>query len=181
MAEPYLSEIRLWACNFAPLGFADCDGQLIPISQNTALFSLVGTMYGGDGRNTFALPDLRGRVPVHLGHGSGLSAYRQGSRAGSETRTLNVTNIPPHTHTGQINPKGSSSTADQPNPQGNYPAISGTRGSETALYNATGNVDMGATPFQTGPTGSGLPFDIRQPYLTVRFTIATQGLFPSRS
>jgi microcystin-dependent protein len=181
MSEPFISEIRLWACSFAPRDFANCDGQLIPISQNTALFSLIGTIYGGDGQTTFALPDLRGRVPVHLGHGPGLSPYQQGSRAGAETRTLNVTNIPPHTHSGQINPKGSTSTADQTSPQGNYPAVSGSRGNETALYNATGDVEMGGAPFQTGPTGSGMPFDIRQPYLTVRFTIAMVGVFPSRS
>lgn len=182
MSEPYLSEIRLWACTFAPRSFANCDGQLMPISQNTALFSLIGTTYGGDGRTTYGLPDLRGRVPVHVGHGPGLSPYVQGSKGGSESRTLTVGNLPPHSHTGQINPKASSSTADQASPQGQYPGVGpGSRGSEQKLYNANGDVQMGATPFQTGPTGSGIGFDLRQPFTTIRFTIATYGVFPSRS
>lgn len=182
MSEPFISEIRLWACTFAPRSFSNCDGQLIPIQQNTALFSLIGTTYGGDGRTTFALPDLRGRVPVHVGHGPGLSPYVQGSRAGSETRTLNVTNLPPHTHSGEMKPRGSSNEADQVEPEGNYPASgSGGRGDNRPFYDANGNVEMGATPFQTGPTGQGIGFDLRQPFLTVRYTIAIYGTFPSRS
>ena len=99
MSEPFLAEIRIVAFNFAPRGWATCDGQLLPISQNQALFSLVGTMYGGDGRTTFGVPDLRGRVPIHRGTGPGLTPRTQGQSGGSETNVLNVNQLPAHSHT----------------------------------------------------------------------------------
>lgn len=182
MAEPYLSEIRMWGLNYAPRQFANCDGQLIAISQNSALFSLVGTIYGGDGRTTFALPDLRGRVPIHTGQGAGLSNYTQGSRAGAETRTLTVSNLPPHSHAGQIEPRSSSQQANNVDPTGNYPATgAGPRGDQPEVYNSAADGTMGPSPFNTNPTGSGIAFDLRQPYLTIRFCIATSGLFPPRN
>lgn len=181
MAEPYLSEIRMWGLQFAPRMFANCDGQLIPISQNTALYSLIGTIYGGNGQTTFALPDLRGRVPVHTGRGPGLSSYQQGQWGGEESQRLTVSNLPPHSHSGTIGPKCASTEGESTTPVDNYPAVgAGGRGSRPEIYSSSENDEMGPTPFTTNPTGSGLAFDQRQPYLTIRFCMATAGIFPSR-
>lgn len=182
MSEPFISEIRMWGLNFAPRMFADCSGQLMPIAQNQALFSLIGTIYGGDGRTTFALPDLRGRVPIHAGHGPGLSNYPQGSKAGTESRTLTTANLPPHTHAGTIKPRCSGQTAGEVSPVDHYPAKgAGPRGQEATVYGTSADSEMGPTPFTTAPTGSGIGFDVRQPFLTIRFCIATAGVFPSRN
>ncbi|WP_407689958.1 phage tail protein [Salisaeta longa] len=172
----------MWGLTFAPRMFANCDGQLMPISQNQALFALIGTTYGGDGRTTFALPDLRGRVPVHAGHGPGLSPYPQGQRGGTESKTLSVSNLPPHSHAGTIKPNCASSEGNSSSPTDNYPATgAGGRGSKPQIYADGENAEMGPTPFTTGPTGSGIAFDQRQPFLTVRFCIAMTGIFPSRN
>lgn len=182
--DPFLAEIVMFGGNFAPRGWANCDGQLLPISSNSALFSLLGTMYGGDGRTTFGLPDMRGRVPVHPGNGPGLSSYRQGAKGGREEVTLTVLELPSHNHTGQgtlkaafTPPLGGGSLT---NPSG--ASLSGD-GATQIYSNDTPNVLMqpNNVSVQTNNTGGNQSFDIRQPWCTVRFIIALQGVFPSRS
>ena len=168
MAEPFLGQIQMFAFNFPPRAWALCDGQALPISQNTAVFSLLGTIYGGDGRTTFRLPDLRGRVPAHQGTGPGLTAATIGRSSGSETQTLVEGNLPPHSHSVQC----SNGPGGTDNPQGAFPAQS-----NEDVYSGEPNSTMGATQ----ESGSGTAFDIRQPELVVSFAIALQGIFPSRS
>ncbi len=169
MSEPFIAEIRIFAGNFAPRSWAFCDGQLLPISQNTALFSLIGTTYGGDGRTTFALPDLRSRAPIHKGNGGG-STYSLGQKGGEETHTLAAGEMPSHTHVIQ----GSADTATQSDPTGNVLAQS------TQLYRQSTNlVDMISGTMTN--QGGGQAHDNMQPYLAVNFCIALQGLFPSRN
>lgn len=173
-AEPFLGQIMCAGFNFAPRGWAELNGQLLPIATNTALFSLLGTMYGGDGRTTFALPDMRGRVLLHAGQGPGLSNRDQGEVAGSETQTLTVSNLPPHTH--QVAPLGSGADATAVSPAGAMPASK----ARTTLYTANGPaLPMAATT--SSATGSGNPFSNMQPYLVVRCFIALEGIFPSRN
>jgi len=176
-----LAELRLFASNFAPAGWALCNGQLLPISQNTALFSLLGTTYGGDGRSTFALPDLQGRVGVGMGQGSGLSQYVQGDQGGSETVTLLTSNLPAHTHTisGTITPKVTATAGNTDTPYNTYPAaLTGTN-----MYNSA--KDATTIPMQNNlmlaATGSGNPVNLMQPVLGLTWIIATQGVFPQRS
>lgn len=190
--EGFLGEVKMFAGNFAPRGWAFCDGQLLPISQNSALFSILGTMYGGDGRTTFALPDLRGRVAMGVGNGPGLQDYRQGSRGGSEFKTLNITEMPSHNHlatvsgiTATINVNEEDGTAKDPN--GKYIGISEV----TGIYNSDvpdGTTKMGAETISvTGGNvsvannGGNQAFDNRQPYLAIRYIICLQGVFPSRN
>lgn len=166
MSEPFLGQIMMVGFTFAPRGWAMCDGQLLPISQNQALFSLLGTIYGGDGRTTFALPDLRGRVPVHFGPGITL-----GSRVGEETHTLSIPEMPAHDHTASA----SGLPPQEDEPGGNYWAQSdGASG-----YAAAGDGAMGAGAVSA--TGGGQGHENMQPYLTINFVIALQGLFPSRN
>ena len=184
--EPMLGEIRMFAGNFAPRGWAFCDGQLLPISSNSALFSIIGTMYGGDGRTTFALPDLRGRIALHSGHGPGLSNITQGSKGGVEQTTLSILNMPSHSHSaGTL--KGTLAAneedADSEEPQGKTFGVTGDIGN---LYNSSpNNVNMSANNVNisgaTGNNGGNQPTQIRNPYLGVRFIIALQGIYPSRS
>ena len=171
MAEPFIGEIRMFGFNFAPVGWATCDGQLMSISQNTALFSLLGTQYGGDGRTTFGLPDLRGRAPKHQGQGLGLPPYTIGQSGGSETVTILTSQLPPHNH-----PAYPCSTDDPTtgNPKNSFPAAVGT-----AIYSNTSNANMGTGV--TGLAGGGQPLPTLPPYLTVNFCIALNGIFPSRS
>jgi microcystin-dependent protein len=175
VADPFVAEIRIFPFNFAPKGWAFCDGQLIPISQNTALFSLLGTVYGGDGKSTFALPDLQGRAPVHPGQGSGLSLHDLGETGGSETVTLLESEIPTHTHTLMASIEdGTQGTLT--------PGITVASSVGGTLYqtNTSANlVDMNAGAIR--PTGSGGPHNNLQPYLTFNFCIALQGVFPPRS
>jgi microcystin-dependent protein len=171
-ANPQLGEIVMFAGNFAPRGWAFCQGQLLAISQNTALFSLLGTTYGGDGRTTFALPDLRGRIAIHHGRGPGLSDYRQGQRGGVERVTLLPTEIPAHSHTGQINT--SASAGSESSPAGNYIAAHPGAFSE----DTTGAKIEGVV---TGNTGGNQPHNNMQPYLAVNYIIALQGTYPSRN
>ena len=172
MSEPFVAEIRIFGFNFAPSGWALCDGQLMPISQNTALFSLLGTTYGGDGRSTFALPDLQDRSPMHPGQGPGLSLRDLGETGGSETVTLLEAEMPAHTHA----VAASSTLADTPTPGGMSFAKSagayqtGTAQNLVAMANA-------ALPVQ----GGSQPHNNRQPYLVLNFCIALQGIFPPRS
>jgi microcystin-dependent protein len=169
--EPYIGQIQTFGFNFAPRGWALCNGQIMSIAQNTALFSLLGTTYGGNGQTTFALPDLRGRFPVHQGQGPGLSPYQLGQISGTETTTLIATNLPAHTHTFQLQAaeEGTSET-----PQGNYIAGSGANG-----FAAAPNVAMANT--NVGITGNNQPFSILNPYLCINFCIALEGIFPSRN
>lgn len=182
-AEPFLGEIMLTGYTFCPRGWADAAGQLLPISSNTALFSLYGTTYGGDGRTTFALPDLRGRVAVSLGQGPGLSNYPLGQRGGTETTTLSTAQLPPHTHpvTGQV--MALSSTGSSPAPAGNYPAVNPATAAYGPLPGGGSTVAMGANSVTgtAGPSGSGQPVGIVQPYVTLRYCVALQGIFPSRN
>jgi microcystin-dependent protein len=171
MAEdPYLGEIVLFAGNFAPVGYALCEGQILPISQNTALFSILGTTYGGDGIETFALPDLRGRVPLGQGQGPGLEPYDLGQVGGTEDVTLTTNQIPTHTH-----PVEASSAEEGTNrPSGAVPAQGG-------VY---ATAPDGSTPMNAGmigATGGSQSHENRQPYLTLNFIIAMQGIFPSRN
>ena len=171
--ETFLGEIRMFAGNFAPYGWAFCQGQILPIAQNTALFSLLGTTYGGDGRTTFALPDLRGRVPVGFGQGLGLSNRVIGEQFGSELVTLNINQMPSHNHT--VN--AVTSEGNQNLPTNSLPANTKTLDKEYSDANA--NTTMKAT--MVNPTGGSQPFGVSQPSLGVNFIIALQGIYPSRN
>lgn len=173
MSEPFIAEIRIFAGNFAPRGWAFCDGQLLPISQNTALFSLIGTIYGGEGRTTTALPDLQGRAPMHPGRGPGLTVRQLGEEAGYETVTLTEQEMPAHTHVAR-------SSTGRAAPSAPSPTSSFTR-SSGLLYqtNTTANLVEMAAGVLT-PTGGNQAHQNMQPYLTLNFIIALQGLYPSR-
>jgi microcystin-dependent protein len=172
MSEPFVGEIRMFAGNFAPRGWALCDGQLLAVSQNDALFSLLGTIYGGDGRTTFGLPEMRGRVPVHIGQGPGLSNRSIGARAGSENETLTVNQMPQHAH-GMV---GSTDYAGTDDPIGALPA---TAAGEN-LYNAAPST-VAMDPRTTSRSGGGLPMTNVMPFLCVNFIIALIGIYPSRT
>jgi microcystin-dependent protein len=168
--DPYIGEIRLFAGNFAPRGWALCNGQLLPIAQNVALFSILGTTYGGDGIQTFALPDLRGRAPVHMGRGPGLAPVTLGQARGSETVTLVEGEMPGHTH--QVLVAGAATDTD--------PVGAALATSAEATYGAAGSgarLDL-ATVL---PAGGGQPHENMQPYLAVNFIIALEGIFPARN
>lgn len=174
--DPFLGEIRMFAGNFAPRGWATCDGQILPIAQNTALFSLLGTTYGGNGQTTFALPDLRGRVPVHVGQGPGLSPYSLGQSAGSENVTLTSGQMPGHTHT--LN--ASSAGGDAGSPQNAVSAmVTDTQGNAFNGYTASPNTTM--SPQAIAPAGGNQPHANIQPFLCLTFIIALEGIFPSRN
>lgn len=170
--DPFVAEIRIFTGNFAPTGWARCDGQILPLSQNTALFSLLGTIYGGNGLNTFALPNLQGRSPMHPGQGPGLSLRDLGEESGSETVTLLSTETPSHTHNLMaINDIGDVNT----------PTNNGfSRSTGASVYAASGPVTA-MSPQAISIAGSGLPHNNRQPLLTLTFIIALQGVFPPRS
>jgi len=172
VSEPFLGEIRMFGFNFAPTGWAMCNGQLLPISQNTALFSLLGTQFGGNGTSTFALPNLQSRVPIHQGQGSGLSSYVIGQSGGFENVTLLATQLPAHSHS--VN--ASSATAAAGRPAGAVPAHP-----SADIY---ASAPDGATVMNAGMianTGGNQPHGNIQPYLTLNFCIALQGIFPSRN
>lgn len=182
MSEPFLGEIRLLAFNFAPRGWADCNGQLLPIAQNTALFSLLGTIYGGDGRTTFALPDLRGRAAIHTGTGPGLSPRTQGSRSGQEVVTLGVSNLPAHNHLATSTANVVAVAGNTNDAVGNFWADDA--GVSSATYHtgpANATMNAGAVQTTIGNSGGGAPHDNMQPFLTLRYCIAITGLFPSRN
>jgi microcystin-dependent protein len=183
MADPFVAEIRIFPFNFAPTGWAFCDGQLMPLSQNTALFSLLGTMYGGDGKSTFALPNLQGCAPMHSNsfspNGTGLSGRDIGQMSGSETVTLLQSEIPAHTHAVQAT--AANATTDTPAGtvlgRGNF-GFQGNTG-QVALYsNDPPNTNM--APQAMSVAGGNLPHNNMQPYLTLNFCIAMQGVFPPR-
>jgi microcystin-dependent protein len=172
MADPFVAEIRIFPFNFAPRGWAWCDGQLLPISQNTALFSLLGTTYGGDGKSTFALPDLEGRAPMHPGQGPGLSLYDLGQEGGSDTVTLLESEMPSHGHGLRADTIDLGDT-NVPSPTANFAQSAGG-----TLYQASSNTQL--APNALTPAGSDLPHNNMQPYLTFYFNIALQGVFPPR-
>ena len=177
MQEGYIGEIRLFGGNFAPRGWALCEGQLLAISSNQALFSILGTTYGGDGRTTFALPDLRGRSAIQQGSGPGLSTIRLGEKGGTETTTLSVNNMPNHDHT--VTPNCNTGNGKQTTPKSGFPATV-VQGANTANgYTADSNATMGATT--TSKTGGGQSFNNRSPFLGLNFIIALQGVYPSRN
>jgi microcystin-dependent protein len=172
MSDPFVAEIRIFPFNFAPKGWAFCDGQLLPISQNTALFSLLGTTYGGDGKSTFALPDLQGSVPVQPGQGQGLSLYDLGQMGGAENITLLESEIPLHTHT------VSASTSDGIE-QSPVNSLLATGVGGITLYAAPGAATQ-LSPNALALAGGSLPHNNMMPYLTLNFCIAMQGVFPAR-
>lgn len=182
--EPFIGEIKIFGFNFFPVGHQTCQGQIMSISQNTALFALLGTIYGGNGQTTFALPDLRGRVPIGQGQGGGLPNYIIGEAAGTPTATLVLSNLPQHIHTlsnVNVKIKASSENGDESVPEGNFPATT-----TTPTYSgngATPNVFTGGTIVSgsTDVAGSNIPFSIMNPYLTINYCIATEGIFPSRN
>ena len=172
MSEPFLGEIRMFGGNFAPLGWAFCSGQLLPISQNDALFALIGTTYGGDGQTTFGLPDLRGRAPVHQGQGPGLDNYVLGQMSGTEQETLTVSQIPGHTHF--VNTTNAPATVSSPG--GGY--LAKTPGSPTYAL-AAPSVLLKAGSI--GSAGGSQPHDNMMPSLGVSYIIALEGIFPSQN
>jgi len=177
MSEPFIAEIRIFAGNFAPRGWAFCDGQLLPIAQNTALFSLVGTTYGGDGRTTFGLPNLKGRAPMHPGRGPGLTDRRLGQTGGVETVTLTETQMPSHTHTAQV----TTQPGNEDDPQADAVLGAGPTAA-TKLYGASGSTLDGTMAGPALPNfGGSAAHSNMQPYLVLEYIIALQGLYPSRS
>lgn len=185
--EPFIGQIMMFGGNFAPRGWALCEGQLLPISQYTALFSILGTIYGGDGRTTFALPDLRGRTPIGMGNGPGLTMRPLGARGGAETTTLTVSNMPSHNHpVSSQTVKASSQLATEqvPGTNGATTLAAPTAGGRTAEgYNnqvpdVTLNTAGGA--LLTGNNGGNIPFNNMEPFISMNYIIALVGIFPSR-
>lgn len=173
MADPFVAEIRIFPFNFAPKGWAWCDGQLMPLSQNTALFSLLGTTYGGNGKSNFALPDLQGRAPMHPGQGPGLSLHDLGESAGSETVTLLESEIPSHSHS----LRASTEVGEENDPVN--AVLAGSVGN--TLYTPPGGALVSMAPQALAPAGGDAPHNNLQPFLTFYFNIALQGVFPPRS
>jgi microcystin-dependent protein len=175
--DPFVAEIRIFPFNFAPRGWAFCAGQLLPISQNTALFSLLGTTYGGDGKSTFALPDMEGNAPMHPGQGPGLSLHDLGEIGGSQFVTLLTSEMPVHAHAVG---RARAENGDSITPVASVWAQSAAGRGNAALYKAgppTGTVN----PLSLSPAGGSLPHNNMQPYLTLNFCIALQGVFPPRT
>jgi microcystin-dependent protein len=172
MSDQFVAEIRIFPFNFPPTGWAFCDGQLMPISQNTALFSLLGTTYGGDGKSTFALPDMQGNAPMQPGQGQGLSLRDLGEQGGSESITLLQTEIPVHTHTWNAN--NAPATLNAPDNTRSIARSSG--GTAYKVINPDAQMALQAV----SPAGGSLPHNNMQPYLTLNFCIALQGIFPQR-
>ncbi len=172
--DEYIGIVKIFAGNFAPRGWALCQGQLLSIAQNTALFSILGTTYGGDGKVTFALPDLRGRIPLGPGQGPGLQPYDLGQEAGEEALTLIITEIPMHTHT----PMATNQPGSKGTPTGMIWAAEPTGG--TALYTSTNPTDM-MNIMALGVSGSGMPHNNLMPYLVINYIICMEGIFPARN
>jgi microcystin-dependent protein len=191
MSDTFIGQILLFPFNFAPVGFALCNGQLINIAQNTALFSLLGTTFGGNGQTTFALPDLRGRAPLAFGQGPGLDVYDMGQVGGSETIALTASHMPAHTHT--LNVGGLTANRKCQSGQGNQSVAASnvygaeTVGSSTTFSSAPPDADMQSGALSVGgamtavPSGGGQGHENRQPYLVLNYCIATTGVFPPRS
>jgi microcystin-dependent protein len=176
MADPFVAEIRIFPFNFAPKGWAWCDGQLLPLSQNTALFSLLGTTYGGNGKSNFALPDLQGRAPMHPGQGPGLSLHDLGETGGSETVSLLESEIPAHSHLMNVNNTPGNVKIPSPN-------VVPSRASGGSIYQTTNPIPnpVMMAPETLAPAGGDAPHNNMMPYLTFYFCIALQGVFPPRT
>jgi microcystin-dependent protein len=177
MSEPFLGEVRMFAGNFAPKGWAFCNGQVLPIAQNPALFSILGTTYGGNGQTTFALPDLRGREPMHWGAGPGLTSRTLGEASGTESVTLISSQMPTHTH--ELG--ASSNQGDQFSPSGTVPAVlvNSSTGQPENAYSGAPNTTM--APQSVTLSGGSQPHDNMAPFLCLSFIIALEGIFPSRA
>jgi len=178
--EPFLGEIKMWGGNFAPRGFAFCNGQLLSIAQNTALFSLLGTTYGGDGQSTFALPNFQGRLPMHWGTGPGLTPKVLGEAAGEEDVTLLITEIPSHNHLLNAG-TGQSAGSGINTPTNNYNGVYTDPNTGSAYDTYSTVKDTVMNPMAVAPSGGNQPHDNMPPYLCVSFIIALEGIFPSRS
>jgi microcystin-dependent protein len=177
MSEPFIAEIRIFAGNFAPRGWAFCDGQLLPIAQNTALFSLIGTTYGGDGRTTTALPNMQGRAPMHPGRGPGLTARRLGERGGTDAVTLTEAQMAAHTHAANV----SLSPGDDDDPQADAVLAAGPTAATLLYAPSSTALDGAMAPGALPNQGGGQAHTNLQPFLTLNFIIALVGLYPSRS
>ena len=178
MSEPFLGMIIIVPYNFSPRGWAFCNGQILPIAQNTALFSLLGTTFGGNGQTTFALPDLRGRVSNSSGQGPGLSSYDLGQVGGVESETLTINQMPAHNHlVNALNAVEPSS----PRPGGNLPGTITVPNDANSLLYGPPPADAQMAPTMIGITGGSQPFSVLQPYLTLNYCIALEGIFPSRN
>lgn len=175
MSDPFVAEIRIFGFTFAPRGWAQCNGQILPISQNTALFSLLGTTYGGNGQSTFALPNMQGNAPMHPGQGPGLSLHDLGEMGGSDFVTLLESEMPAHNHFVQC--KGAPPPANAGIPD---PAVCLSRSSGGTAYTAPANFGT-MSPNMIAPAGGSLPHNNMMPYLTLNFCIALQGVFPPRT
>ncbi len=173
--DPFVAEIRIFPFNFAPKGWAFCDGQILPLSQNTALFSLLGTTYGGDGKSNFALPNMQGNAPMHPGQGPGLSLHDLGETGGSDTVTLLESEIPGHSHT----MTAFTAVGNRLTPQAN--SISRETGATTYLTNAPAPPTVNMSDSAVTPAGGDQPHNNLQPYLTLNFCIALQGVYPPRT
>ena len=171
MAQPYVGEIRMFAGNFAPAGWMFCEGQLLPISEYETLFNLIGTTYGGDGQSTFALPDLRGRVPLHMGQGPGLSNYIIGQNGGTEAVTLTTLQLPQHSHAAMAQ----SQTGGQTSPAGGVWAAS------TLSQYSTNAADANMNPASIQPNGGNQPHDNMLPFQCISFVISLSGVYPPQS
>jgi microcystin-dependent protein len=178
--EPFVGQISMVGFNFAPVGWATCDGQILSISQNTALFALLGTAFGGDGIQTFALPDLRSRVPLHQGQGPGLGSYVIGEKAGVENVTLTTPQLPQHNHT--VSPPDNNGPLSTTvfNPTNAYEGAQSSSGA-TAPFAAAAVSGVIMAQFPTGASGNSLPHANVEPYLCINFIIALEGIFPSRN
>lgn len=176
MSEPFLAEVRIVGFNFAPRGWAFCDGQILPINQNQSLYSLLGTTYGGDGRTSFALPDLRGRTPIHVGSSNGGALHTEGQKSGEETHTLSAAEMPQHDHI--LN--ATNDAANQPSPQNHLPAQVAA-GVDFVYSSASDNLDVSLNSASIANVGGGQAHNNMQPYLALNFCIALRGLFPSRN
>ncbi len=177
MSEPFIGQIMMFAGNFAPKGWMFCEGQLLSIAQNSALFSILGTTYGGNGQTTFALPDLRGRVPIQPGQGPGLSPYTLGQMGGVENVTLLSTQIPAHNHV--LGAHGG--PGDSASPEGAVPAMTVDPNTQQTLSSFSTTVTTTMAPASVGLTGGSQPHTNIEPYLCINFIIATEGIYPSRS
>lgn len=176
--DEFIAIVKIFAGNFAPRGWALCQGQILSIAQNTALFSLLGTTYGGNGQTTFALPDLRGRYPIGQGQGPGLSNYVLGQQAGQESVTLSVNNLAAHAHV--VTPTAAGDDAVSNAPGGK---VLGATTNNTKTYLAPNQITDPATlaPYNTGPAGGSAPFEIMPPYTCLNYIICLEGIFPSRN
>jgi microcystin-dependent protein len=177
MSDQFVAEIRIFGFNFAPTGWALCDGQIMPISQNTALFSLLGTTYGGDGKSTFALPNIQGSAPLQQGQGAGLSLYDLGEYGGESSVTLLTSEIPLHNHL----PNCLSGAGNVTSPIGNVWASSKVGKQAENRYSATPGTNPTVSGAMISPVGGNLPHNNMPPYLVLNFCIALQGIFPARS